>query len=56
MPPRQQCPSPKKLQDSGFLSLGAVNYLQKVLKRLRKKRLMQDTSVPGMFRGAEVEQ
>lgn len=45
------------LQDSGFLSLGTVNYLQKVLKkRLRKSRLMQDTSVLGMFRGAQVEQ
>lgn len=45
------------LQDSGFPSLGSVSYLQKVLKkRLRKSRLMQDTSVPGTFRGAEVEQ
>lgn len=56
-PPAATSQPQKGLQDSGFLSLGAVSYLQKVLKkRLRKNRLMQDTSVLGMFRGAQVEQ
>lgn len=56
-PPAATSQPQEGLQDSGFPSLGSVSYLQKVhKKRLRKSRLMQDTSVPGTFRGAEVEQ
>lgn len=55
-PPAATSQPQEGLQDSTFLSLGSVSYLQKVLKkRLRKNRLVQDTSAPGPFRGAEVE-
>lgn len=55
-PPAATSQPQEGLQDSGFLSLGSVSYLQKVLKkRLRKNRLVQDASAPGPFRGAEVE-